>query len=116
MVFGKYEESAAIAVNFLVPAAVLIPFTTYQLAARGELHLTHWPAILLMMLGTIVAASIGRVFYQVALSVTGNDNGYVTMFFLLVPALTGLDLAAAVLADPRPEVPRQRALSSSAWR
>src|SRR5947209_76857 len=80
--FTKYEESAAIAVNFLVPAAVLIPFATYQLAARGELSLTDWPAILLMMLGTIVAASIGRVFYQVALSVTGNDNGYVTMFFL----------------------------------
>jgi hypothetical protein len=43
-----------------------------------------------MMIGTIIAASLGRVFYQVALSATGNDNGFVTMFFLLVPALTGL--------------------------
>jgi hypothetical protein len=42
------------------------------------------------MFGTIVAASIGRVFYQVALTATGGDNGYVTMFFLAVPALTGL--------------------------
>ena len=28
--------------------------------------------------------------YQVALSVTGNDNGFVTMFFLLIPVLTAL--------------------------
>jgi hypothetical protein len=88
--FSKYEESAAIAVNFLVPAAVLIPFMTFVLAGRGELNFDQLPAILLMMLGTIVAGSIGRVLYQVALTVTGNDNGFVTMFFLLVPALTGL--------------------------
>ena len=43
-----------------------------------------------MMVGTIIAASLGRVSYQIALSTTGNDNGFVTMFFLLVPALTGL--------------------------
>ena len=43
-----------------------------------------------MMTGTIVAASVGRVLYQVALSVTGADNGFVTMFFLLIPALTAL--------------------------
>ena len=33
---------------------------------------------------------MGRVFYQIALSATGNDNGFVTMFFLLIPALTAL--------------------------
>jgi hypothetical protein len=43
-----------------------------------------------MIIGTIVAASIGRVLYQISLSVTDNDNGFVTMFFLLVPALTSL--------------------------
>jgi hypothetical protein len=43
-----------------------------------------------MILGTIIAASFGRVFYQVALTVTGGDNGFVTMFFNLVPALTAL--------------------------
>jgi hypothetical protein len=43
-----------------------------------------------MIAGTIVAASVGRVLYQIALSVTGNDNGFVTMFFLLIPALTAL--------------------------
>lgn len=92
--FADYEESASIAVNFLVPAAVLIPFTTYELSQSGGLGLSEWPAIVLMMLGTIVAASLGRVLYQVALTATGNDNGYVTMFFLLVPALTGLVSAA----------------------
>jgi hypothetical protein len=46
--------------------------------------------VILMIAGTIVAASVGRVLYQIALSVTGNDNGFVTMFFLLIPALTGL--------------------------
>ena len=88
--FAKFEESAAIAVNFLAPSLILIPVMVVILARRGELTFVEWPAILLMMLGTIVAASIGRVFYQIALSATGNDNGYVTMFFLLVPALTGL--------------------------
>ena len=43
-----------------------------------------------MIAGTIIAASVGRVLYQIALSVTGNDNGFVTMFFLLIPALTAL--------------------------
>jgi hypothetical protein len=88
--FANYEEPAAIAVNFVAPAAVLIPFTTYALASNGELSFAQAPAILLMMFGTIVAASVGRVFYQVALTATGGDNGYVTMFFLAVPALTGL--------------------------
>jgi hypothetical protein len=43
---------------------------------------------LLMIFGTIVAASLGRVMYQIALTVTGGDNGFVTMFLNLVPALT----------------------------
>jgi hypothetical protein len=43
-----------------------------------------------MIFGTIVAASVGRVMYQVALTITGGDNGFVTMFLNLVPALTAL--------------------------
>jgi hypothetical protein len=43
-----------------------------------------------MIFGTIVAASLGRVMYQVALTVTGGDNGFVTMFWNLVPGLTAL--------------------------
>jgi hypothetical protein len=46
--------------------------------------------VILMIAGTIVAASASRVLYQIALSVTGADNGFVTMFFLLIPALTAL--------------------------
>jgi hypothetical protein len=98
--FADYEESASIAVNFLVPAAVLIPFTSFALSQSGGFAVAEWPAILLMMLGTIVAGSVGRVLYQVALTATGNDNGYVTMFFLLVPALTGVVSAALSLGIP----------------
>ncbi len=43
-----------------------------------------------MIAGTIIAASVGRVFYQIALTATGGDNGFVTMFLNLVPALTAL--------------------------
>ena len=43
-----------------------------------------------MIVGTIVASSVGRVIYQISLTVTGGDNGFVTMFWNLVPALTAL--------------------------
>ena len=88
--FAKYDESGTIAANFLVSTSVLIPSTLLLLYIRSELSFDQLPAILLMIFGTIVAASLGRVLYQVALTTTGNDNGFVTMFFLLVPALTGL--------------------------
>jgi len=89
--FAKYEESAAVAVNFFVANLVLIPFTVFILYRRSELQFDNQlVAIILMIVGTIVAASVGRVFYQIALTVTGADNGFVTMFFNLVPALTAL--------------------------
>ena len=47
-------------------------------------------AIVLMIVGTIIAASVGRVVFQKALTVTGGDNGFVSMFLNLVPALTAL--------------------------
>jgi drug/metabolite transporter (DMT)-like permease len=88
--FMKYDESAAIASNFAVSALLLIPTTGFLLVWRGELHFGEVIPILLMIAGTIIAASVGRVLYQIALSVTGADNGFVTMFFLLIPALTAL--------------------------
>ena len=88
--FAKYDESAAIAANFFVSALVLIPAAGLLLYWRSELHFGQIIPVILMIVGTIVAASVGRVFYQIALSVTGNDNGFVTMFFLLIPALTAL--------------------------
>ena len=57
---------------------------------RSELDFAQIVPVILMIAGTIVAASVGRVLYQIALSVTGADNGFVTMFFLLIPALTAL--------------------------
>jgi drug/metabolite transporter (DMT)-like permease len=88
--FSKYDESAAVAANFFVSACVLVPAIGFILYRRSELHFGQIFAITLMILGTIVAASIGRVAYQIALSVTSNDNGFITMFFLSIPALTAL--------------------------
>src|ERR1700733_5481531 len=78
--FGAYDESAAIAANFLTANVILIPGCLAILYWRNELNFDQ--------LGPILAASFGRVMYQVALTVTGGDNGFVTMFLNLVPALT----------------------------
>jgi hypothetical protein len=88
--FAKYDESAAIAANFAVSALILIPSAGLYLAWRSGLHFGDILPVALMIAGTMIAASFGRVLYQVALSVTGNDNGFVTMFFLFIPALTAL--------------------------
>ena len=88
--FAKYDEFAAIAANFAVSALLLIPAAGLFLFWRSELNFGQIVPVILMIAGTIVAASVGRVLYQVALSVTGADNGFVTMFFLLIPALTAL--------------------------
>ena len=86
--FGKYDESAAIAANFLFANVILIPATLVALSYRSELNVDQPLAIALMIVGTIIAASVGRVFYQVALTATAGDNGFVSMFLNLVPALT----------------------------
>jgi drug/metabolite transporter (DMT)-like permease len=88
--FSRYDESAAIAANFLTAKVLLIPACIVILFWRNELAFDQLPAMILMIVGTIVAASLGRVGYQIALTVTGGDNGFVTMFFNLVPALTAL--------------------------
>jgi hypothetical protein len=88
--FARFDESAAIAANFLVSASVLIPITGILLYQRANLQFGQAFPIILMITGTIVAASVGRVLYQIALTATGNDNGFVTMFFLLIPALTAV--------------------------
>ena len=91
--FASYDESAAIAANFLTANVILIPGCLAILYWRGELQFDQLSPILLMIFGTIVAASIGRVVYQIALTVTGGDNGFVTMFLNLVP---GADRAGVV--------------------
>ena len=70
---------------------VLIPTTLVILGQRSELAFDGQTlAIVLMIAGTIIAASVGRVFYQIGLTVTGGDNGFVSMFLNLVPALTAV--------------------------
>ena len=89
--FSKYRESAAVAANFFVANIVLIPSTVALLYRRSELAFeAQGLAVVLMIAGTIIAASIGRIVYQISLTVTGGDNGFVTMFWNLVPALTAL--------------------------
>jgi drug/metabolite transporter (DMT)-like permease len=88
--FGRYNESAAIAANFLFANVILIPSCLLILAWRMELTFAQLPAMILMIVGTILASSVGRVIYQISLTVTGGDNGFVTMFWNLVPALTAV--------------------------
>jgi drug/metabolite transporter (DMT)-like permease len=90
--FSEYDDSAALAVTFVTTALVLIPGTLAyayfhsDLAMSGEMI----PAIAMLAVGTVGASALGRVLYQVSLTKTSNDNRFVTMFFLLVPALTAL--------------------------
>ena len=89
--FVKYEESATVAANFFVANVILIPATVVILYRRSELAFdAQFVAVALMIAGTIIAASFGRILYQVTLTVTGGDNGFATMFWNLVPALTAL--------------------------
>jgi drug/metabolite transporter (DMT)-like permease len=90
--FRDYDESAAVGANFLVSAVVLIPAAAIRAHESGGSHIT-WqtaPAIVLLLIGTLASSAAGRVFYQSALSATHNDNGFVTMFFLVIPAMSAL--------------------------
>jgi hypothetical protein len=90
--FSQFDEAAAIAANFVVSALILIPstFVLSYLQPAPAMNAQTMEAVLLLMLGTLSAAAAGRVFYQVALTAADNDNGFVTMFFLLVPGLSVL--------------------------
>src|SRR5271156_6543639 len=56
---------------FLTQIALLvsIPFLTLPPPSRRDF-------LALMIVGTIVASAVGRVFYQISLTVTGGDNGF----------------------------------------
>jgi hypothetical protein len=90
--FSKFEEAASVAVLFVLSAVILIPTTLLVSHLRSESYTNaaDLPAISLLLLGTVLAAAAGRVLYQVALTATKNDNGFVSMFLLLVPAITCL--------------------------
>jgi len=87
--FKDYRDSAAIASALVVSAAALIPVVALYLWWHGDGFAVDWRAAELLAAGAIAAAAVGRLLYQFALSQTGNDNGFVTMFFLLGPALSG---------------------------
>jgi drug/metabolite transporter (DMT)-like permease len=88
---SNFDDAAAVAANFLFSAVFIIPITFF-LAFRSGAGATDASVVpvLLLLVGTLAAAAIGRVSYQIALRLTNNDNGFVTMFFLLVPGLSAL--------------------------
>jgi drug/metabolite transporter (DMT)-like permease len=90
--FSDYDEGAAIAANFMVSAAALIPVALGFAWRRGEMEFPEVSAtaILMLLIAVLSSSAAGRVFYQSALSATRNDNGFVTMFFLVIPALSAL--------------------------
>jgi drug/metabolite transporter (DMT)-like permease len=90
--FADFDDSATLAVTFVTAAAVLIPATLIYAAAHSDLQVgaDSIPAILLLAVGTITSSALGRILYQVSLTVTGEDNGFVSMFFLIIPAATAL--------------------------
>jgi drug/metabolite transporter (DMT)-like permease len=90
--FSRFDEGAAIAANFIVSGAVLIPATLVMSKMSQTTFVSESSAIaiLLLILGTLASSAAGRVFYQIALTETDNDNGFVTMFFLLIPVISSL--------------------------
>jgi hypothetical protein len=90
--FSKFDEGAAIAANFVVSALILIPATVVMSDINPVSYMKEEStvAILLLLLGTLASSAAGRVFYQIALTATDNDNGFVTMFFLLIPVISSL--------------------------
>jgi drug/metabolite transporter (DMT)-like permease len=90
--FSEFDEPAAIAANFVVSSLILIPLAAWTSGIGQASHLSQpsTMAVLLLLLGTLAGSAAGRVFYQMALTATKDDNGYVTMFFLLIPVLSSL--------------------------
>ena len=90
--FSDYDEGAAIGANFAVSALVLLPAAAIGSSLGQERRLSEQSvlAIVLLILGTLAASAVGRLLYQLALTETKNDNGAVTMFFLLIPAISAL--------------------------
>jgi drug/metabolite transporter (DMT)-like permease len=90
--FSDFDDSACIAVTFVMAAVVVIPVALTIAYSQSGLQLTTdvLPALALLAVGTILATGIGRVLYQRALTITDNNNGFVSVFFLLIPAFTCL--------------------------
>ena len=90
--FADVDESACIAVTFIMAALVVVPVTLAVAYVQSGIRITAdlLPAIALLAGGTILATGFGRVLYQKSLTLTDNNNGFVSIFFLLIPAFTCL--------------------------
>ena len=90
--FSDFDDSACIAVTFAMAAAIVIPIALAVAYSRSGLQISAdaLPAVALLAVGTILATGVGRVVYQKSLTVTDNNNGFVSIFFLLIPAFTCL--------------------------
>ena len=88
--FSNFDEYACVAVTFAMAGAVVIPVALAIAYLQSGLHVENGalPAIGLLVIGTILSAAVGRVLYQRSLTITDNNNGFVSMFFLLIPAFT----------------------------
>jgi drug/metabolite transporter (DMT)-like permease len=88
--FAKEDTMGVVAANFVVSAGLIVPAVAAVAFYRGELQSgwSHATPIALLIVGTLISAALGRALYQVALKVTENDNGFVTLFFLLEPAFS----------------------------
>ena len=88
--FSKLNTSGVVAANCLIGSAILIPATLLIMHMRGESVVTALQPTLLMIVGIILADVAGRVFSQKAMKAVDNDNGFVTMFQNLEPAIAAL--------------------------
>ena len=88
--FSELNASGVVAANVLIGDVVLIPVMVLLLHARGEPAFAGVEPALLMIVGIILADVVGRVFTKKALQTTDNDNGFVTMFQNLEPAIAAL--------------------------
>jgi hypothetical protein len=97
--FSDFDDYACVAVTFVMAAVVVVPITLAIAYAQSGLQVTTdvLPALALLALGTILATGLGRVLYQRALTISDN-NGFVSVFFLLIPAFTCL-LSLGVALD-----------------
>jgi drug/metabolite transporter (DMT)-like permease len=90
--FRGLEESGVIAANFVVSAIILIPLSIAVAYPENDFRVQDLSstAVLMLLVGTLASSAAGRVFYQVALTTTDNDNGFVTMFFLVIPVISSV--------------------------
>ena len=73
-------------------ALVLLPAVAISsnFGQQSQLSQQSVLAIAMLIAGTLAASAAGRLLYQLALTETKNDNGAVSMFFLLIPAISAL--------------------------